>query len=74
MADHRLAHPGLDEPGCFGCKCYGIGFDGKHLTKVTPVTNQEVGGTAGYVKEHRSGQQDALVTPATINVKLLNGK
>jgi hypothetical protein len=72
VADHRIAHP-EDVPGCFGCKVYGIGYDGKHYTKVSTVTNQEVGGTAGYTKEHRDGRQDALITPQTVTFKM-NGK
>jgi hypothetical protein len=73
MAQHRDRHPEFVE-GCNTCRWASVGYDGKHYTKVTAVTNEEIGGTAGYTKEHRSGRQDALVTPAPVNVKLLNGK
>lgn len=62
MADHRLAHP-ADVPGCFGCKVYGIGYDGKHLTKSTTDENRAT------TTEHRSGRVDVVVRPKLVTLK-----
>lgn len=51
---HQDAHPEPVE-GCFGCKCLGIGYDGKHTTRVTTDENK------ARITEHRDGRQDVLI-------------
>lgn len=77
MADHRVAHP-EDVEGCFGCKTYGIGFqglqsrEGKDPVQRVPVRADEgpaAGRPIGEHKVHWDGRQDAVVRAPTTVVK-----
>jgi len=77
MAHHRVAHP-VDVPGCFGCRCLGIGFQGLQSrlgpdpVQTVPVRAEvgpSAGATVGSHMVHWDGRQDANVRAPTVVLK-----
>lgn len=59
----RRTHP-TPVPGCFGCKAGTVGYDGKHLTKVTHQREDNA-----TLVDHRDGRRDVTVRPKTIHLR-----
>jgi hypothetical protein len=75
---HRDVHP-VDVPGCFGCKCLGIRYQGhrsrqgKDPIRRTPAIadhGPRAGKPAGYHTDHWDGRRDATVHPGAVRVRL----
>ena len=58
MALHTDHHP-QPVDGCFGCKVLGIGYDGKHTTRLVREGN-------AVIRKYRNGRQDVTITPKTV--------
>jgi hypothetical protein len=74
---HRDHHP-QPQPGCFGCKALGIGFqglrsrDGSDPIQKRPVIADEgtrAGATVGRQDEHWDGRHDATVYAPQLTIE-----
>jgi hypothetical protein len=72
---HRHQTP---EPGCFGCKVAGVGFQGLksrqgpdpvHKVQVVADEGVRAGRTVGQKAEHWDGRTDATVFAPQVTVK-----